>query len=482
MKTQKAKLDRTTFKTSREMDFFSEKELVTQTGHDIEQWPLVIVKELVDNALDACEEADIAPVIDVAADAAGITVTDNGPGLPETTLKAQLDFTVRASNREAYVSPCRGAQGNALKTMLPMPRVIDPEHGRLMVTAHGKQHIITCTADPISQRPVILDDVAEIPKSKKPSFSTNGKSKLFCGTSVRLEWASNEEDGEILWPFDGLLPFYPPFRDRFRSLVEGFAVFNPHATIRLDWFGKKTTWKATDRQWQKWKPCKPTSSHWYQPQHLERLIGAYVTHDKDTGQDRLVSDFLAEFDGLTGSLKRATVLEATGLKRVRLSELVTEDRLDSGRIEQLLAAMQRHTRPVGPRLLGILGEEHLKARLLAMGVQPDSFRYSRKLSDAKSKKSQPTQDDKACFLPWVLESAFGWLGPDAEDQRKIFASANWSAAIGNPFRSFGGTGEGLETALADMRATSTEPVVFVLHLAHPRVEYTDRGKSALVIE
>jgi hypothetical protein len=29
--------------------------------------------------------------------------------------------------------------------------------------------------------------------------------------------------------------------------------------------------------------------------------------------------------------------------------------------------------------------------------------------------------------------------------------------------------------------TANEPVVVVVHLAHPRVEYTDRGKSALVI-
>ncbi len=53
------KLNRTTFLTSREMDFFSEKELVTQTGHEIGDWPLVIPKELTDNALDACEDADI---------------------------------------------------------------------------------------------------------------------------------------------------------------------------------------------------------------------------------------------------------------------------------------------------------------------------------------------------------------------------------------------------------------------------------------
>jgi hypothetical protein len=81
----------------------------------------------------------------------------------------------------------------------------------------------------------------------------------------------------------------------------------------------------------------------------------------------------------------------------------------------------------------------------------------------------------------VLESAFGWRGEKAKDERQIYTGANWSAAIKNPFRTFGATGEGLETTLADLRVTRNEPVVFVFHLAHPRVEYTDRGKSALVI-
>ena len=78
--------------------------------------------------------------------------------------------------------------------------------------------------------------------------------------------------------------------------------------------------------------------------------------------------------------------------------------------------------------------------------------------------------------------AFGYLGPKAKDKRRIFAGANWSAAIKNPFRSFGSTGEGLETLLAQQYAKQNEPVVYVIHLAHPRVQYTDRGKSALVIE
>src|SRR5262245_45755208 len=234
----KHKFQRTTFLTSREMDFFSEKELITQTGHEKDEWPLVLVKELIDNALDAGEEADIAPVIEVAADAGGITVADNGPGLPEATLRGAMDFTVRASNREAYVSPCRGAQGNALKTLLPLPWVLDPDQGHLVVIAQGKRHEVRCGADPISQRPAIIDDVAEVPKSKDQPDGGDEKACFTGGTEVRLEWPGRVETdhGMVLWPF-GVYPV----ADRetaaeFRALVEGYAVFNPHATIRLDWF------------------------------------------------------------------------------------------------------------------------------------------------------------------------------------------------------------------------------------------------------
>ena len=52
------KLDRTVFETSRLLDFCSVKELTAQTGHHPHDWPLVVLKELVDNSIDACEEAD----------------------------------------------------------------------------------------------------------------------------------------------------------------------------------------------------------------------------------------------------------------------------------------------------------------------------------------------------------------------------------------------------------------------------------------
>ena len=97
-----AKLARTTFETSRLLDFCREKELTAQTGHDPDEWPLVILKELMDNALDACEEASVAPDIHVTVASDGISVTDNGPGMPAKTVEGILDYSIRVSSREAY--------------------------------------------------------------------------------------------------------------------------------------------------------------------------------------------------------------------------------------------------------------------------------------------------------------------------------------------------------------------------------------------
>src|SRR4051812_26923766 len=84
-----------------------------------------------------------------------MTVADNGPGLPAETIERVLDFSVRVSSREAYVSPTRGAQGNALKTILAMPFVLDGRHGRIEIEARGVRHALDVHVDYIEQKPVI---------------------------------------------------------------------------------------------------------------------------------------------------------------------------------------------------------------------------------------------------------------------------------------------------------------------------------------
>jgi hypothetical protein len=466
------KLSRTTFSTDRSHDFFAVKELTTQVGHPVAEWPLVILKELCDNALDACETAGVAPVIVVATDATGIAVADNGPGLPEATLAGALNFNVRCSDKECYLSPCRGAQGNALMTLLPMPWVVDAEHGHAVVTAGGQRHTIRCRVG-LGQRVLVDHDVTEVAKGKNSRPRRAGNNQGLSGTTVRLQWQEKRDpDGDVVWPFGDLRPQAvhrdgASFAERFHRLIEAYSLFNPHLTLTLDWFGETSTWKPTDKAWTKWLPTWPTSAHWYEQRHLARLIEAYVAHDRDRQADRLVSQFVSEFNGLTGSRKRTRVLDAAGLKRAKLSDLVAGDRLDHGRVGKLLSAMQANSTPVKAKALGVIGETHFKARLLALGVVPESFRYSRKLA----------RDG----LPWMLETAFGWRGQDSRDRRLIYSGANWSGAITNPFRSFGSTGEGLETLLSDQWATADEPVVLAVHLAQPRVEYLDRGKSSLVV-
>jgi DNA topoisomerase VI subunit B len=107
------KLTRVAFRVSRLMEFCTKRELQNQTGHGVHDWPLVVLKELADNALDACEEAEVAPMISIAVKPRSITIRDNGGGIEPDTIKSILDYSIRVSSREAYVSPTRGAQGNA---------------------------------------------------------------------------------------------------------------------------------------------------------------------------------------------------------------------------------------------------------------------------------------------------------------------------------------------------------------------------------
>jgi DNA topoisomerase VI subunit B len=72
---------------SRALEFFSEKELQMQIGFPVGGWPIALLKELIDNALDACETAGMLPDIEVVLEPDALSVRDNGPGLPASTLE-----------------------------------------------------------------------------------------------------------------------------------------------------------------------------------------------------------------------------------------------------------------------------------------------------------------------------------------------------------------------------------------------------------
>ena len=461
-------LERTTFRTSRLLDFASEKELIAQTGHQKDAWPVVIVKELTDNAIDEAEEAGIPPAITVTVDRTGITVEDNGRGIPPDVVEDILDFSVRVSSREAYVSPTRGAQGNALKTILAMPFVLDGQRGRVEIEARGAQHIIDFGVDRIRQQPTVEHHV--------------GTGNIAIGTRVKVEWPSprsptvrDELTAQmvevspmlgVLFERDSACSILERAKAQFLQVASQYAWLNPHLTITVDWFGERSTAEATDPAWSKWKPSDPTSPHWYTAAHLERLVAGYIAHDTDRGRMRTVRELVTEFRGLSGTAKQKAVLGATGLAREPLTALVNGTDLDRDAIARLLEAMKVNSRPVKPRLLGSIGRDHFKMRFAAAGCEMESFDYRRVM-------------DTTDGVPWVVETAFGWC-PDA-DARRLVCGVNWSPGIINPFRELGRFGQSLDTILSQQRAERDDPVILVLHMACPRVEYTDRGKSAVVV-
>jgi len=115
------KIERVAFTTSRLMEFCRRKELETQIGHPIDEWPLVVFKELIDNPLDACEEAEVAPVINVevttSADGAKIVIEDNGPGIPAEAV-AGLSITPFAHHRVRHTYR-RRAERRAMRSRPP---------------------------------------------------------------------------------------------------------------------------------------------------------------------------------------------------------------------------------------------------------------------------------------------------------------------------------------------------------------------------
>jgi len=443
------KLTRVAFKVSRLMEFCSQRELQNQTGHAIYEWPTVVAKELIDNALDACEEAEVAPDIAVVVEEDAIVVQDNADGIDAETIESVLDYTIRVSSREAYVSPTRGAQGNALKTILAMGYVLDRGNDRAGVTiieSRGVRHQIEFRVDHITNQPKIIHTTAPSP--------------VVVGTRFTIRW-----------PELTLLEYAA---GQFKRLVRAYTWFNAHLQVRRVWFGHEfVNVKATNPDWEKWRPRNPTSAHWYDEARLQRYLAAHVARDRDLGQRRTVREFCAEFRGISSTAIQRKILNEVGCSHQSLANFFGVERVNRDGIAKVLAAMKRLSKPVAPKQLGVIGAEHFKLRFLAVGGAVDTFKYQcrKGLTDG---------------IPYVIECAFGLheagLAQGGAGATRVFVTgANWSAAIENPFRRFGSTGEGLENTLAEVRANANQPVICALHLASARLQFADRGKSSIIL-
>ena len=457
------RLRRTTFATKRVMEFFAEKELNMQLGHSRAMWPIALLKELLDNAIDAAELAGIAPEITVTLTLDGFSVDDNGPGLPVETLERSLDYLVRVSDKAYYVSPTRGQLGNALKCVWAAPFVAGGTYGRVDVTTAGTRHQIEVTLDRIAQEPHVDHTRHEDHTVKTGTRITVHWPEIASytgpdGEDVFLQTADGDEEIASYPDGDGSAIFL-----QMVDLVQRFALFNPHAKLTVAQpKTKRIRWMPTNTAWRKWPPTRPTSPHWYDPGRLRALIAAYLADEREGGRARTVREFVAEFSGLSGSAKQQAVTTAAGLaKGALLGALVVDGDVALGAVTQLLAAMQDASRPIKPGALGTIGRTHLTTRLTAAGVELESVRYT---------KTSGVDDG----VPFVVEMAFGIHADRTTERSEVTVGLNWSPALGVPVSE-------LHSLLGAARVDRWDPVTMVVHIACPRFEWMDWGKSEVAV-
>jgi hypothetical protein len=222
--------------------------------------------------------------------------------------------------------------------------------------------------------------------------------------------------------------------------------------------------------------------------HLQRRVapGECLLHDDQhespagrpdpavCGRQSALKRFVSEFRGLSSTGKQKALLAAIGASHVSLRDFFGRHKANGENIARLLAALKEHSKPVRPRQLGVIGKDHFYRLMESAGGDPKTFTYNRAFDET---------DDG---VPYVSEFAFGvhrdGLIAGRGPRRKEITGVNWSPGIKNPFRELGRGGAGMDTILSEVRANISQPVIVALHLACPRVAYTDRGKSAIVVE
>jgi hypothetical protein len=423
---------RVVFATPRAAEFLELRALQAQTGQPVDAFGDVVVKELLDNALD---EAELGPDPAVSIESRRIdgltfvTVTDNGKGITAATVAHICDFNVLASDKARYRGPARGAQGNAFKTILGIPFALDVSEP-VVIDSRGVRHELAVSVDRCG------DVVVE-------HGTSPGRTE---GTAVTVALPSGVDVDVQRWAL-------------------GAAFVNPHVAITVGNAGNgdpesaASFYKPAGLRWSKWTAGDPASPHWYDEPAFAALVGAYVRDAAHTGTDVPLGKFISEFDGLTGSAKQKQVRE-------RFDGITHLSQLDDDTIRRLHAAMRSYARPTTPSRLGAVGAEHLRSLLDAeYGVK--RFWY-KKL-------------DVAGAVPWVIEVAVA----DTEKPGRTWFATNHSPSFGDPLGRASLQVDGKyyvgSAALLDAPWAGWPHRAAVMHVVCAATQFVDKGKVALVV-
>ncbi|TWU08388.1 ATP-binding protein [Stieleria varia] len=448
---------------NRTAEFFSESELEKQIGHTRCDWVLAIIKELLDNSMDAIEQTNVPPEIVLNIDSTGITVVDNGPGFPPDAVEKLTDFDTRYSSRAFYRAPTRGAQGNAGKTILALSYVLNGKKGQVSILGCGVLSQITVSYDAVKQSPAVLLESRE---QLSDFFDSS-----ICELPSRLPVIANSDDvnfrtsGTLIHvAIDGLLATLESHEiNRYFRFATGYQLLNPHLSLIFKIGDKTQGLVRTASSMAKWRPSKPEPPHWHTPESFSNLVLASHRADCEANRDRSLRSFMKAFHGHRRNDAVNAVLERSGLPHGPVSTLIGKNGVATKPVSRLFKEMKSQVDAPGHSQIGQIGRTNCRKAFENFGANDSTFRY-RNWTGACERG-----------FPLIVEAAFAELA-DCTRDGLVISGVNFSPSVRNDICTE------MTQALSDQLAPKWKPIIAMLHITMIDPPFADRGKSRINVD
>ena len=395
---------------------------------------ITTIKEAVDNALDACEEAQVLPDIFISIKKTGtdifrIVVEDNGPGI----VRAQVPYVfgkLLYGSRFHQIRQTRGQQGIGISAAVlyaqltsGLPTVVISRTGA-KEPAHRFEiqiRIETNEPDIISEQPFEWDRTH--------------------GTRVQIEFRSTMSAKKKLLEYL-----------RYTSVV------NPHARFRVELDDESFTFERVSQEVIACPVAIQPHPHGIEFGQLKRMAAA---------SDQKLADFLVENFSRVGKKTAQEMCEQAGLKiTAKVNGLSMEE------LKSLLAAMQAVAVPAPPtsQCLSPIGEE-----LIRRGLDKE---FQMDFVTARTRPSSVFSGH-----PFMVEAAIGYGGKLPVEGNAILlrfanrvplmyqqgACAITECVTNVNWKSYNITQQGLPVG----------PVLILVHVASTNVPFTSESKDAI---
>ncbi len=453
----------TAFSLNREFDFVRMDGLRRATGRPPHEWDLYILKELLDNALDADEVEwrkdmtktpriqvciEYIPLPELKSQQLSIEVS-NRALFPVEQVPAIFD-TKRYTSRKAFIKGLtRGALGNALKTLLGIPYVM---HNRtagdwklalkpLSIKSRSSEYLPRYHVDTLAQTVKTTCD-------RNNCAPADGTS-----ISIGLDHFGQEQ---------------PRTLAEIKTFAWQYHLCNPHAAMSWSVIIDEEEWGEVyepDPQWtRKFRGIAPI--HWYSLTAFQDVLAALYRERQATSSD----NFLTLDSIYSRFIDPEEAITKKNLFAFQPARLTSDD-ISGSTSEELYQRMRCAIPYFDPSRLGAIGPEHIRQVLTAMLPIDSEILYACKASN----------DPDANF---VLEATVATL---REGKRQLWTAMNFSPSYADPFLSRNlyvpAQSEepvlGLRGFLDAYGYIEETPIVVFLHLISPNLETNEFSKTEI---